>query len=96
METENVLIEAEAMITPSFASAVFSRQVPRSSQASNLTGTINRLKSIVGLTSTAPVPQTRHADINIFTVASGLLYEVGEVDGTILRLADDCSASHRS
>ena len=31
---------------------------------------------MVGLKSSAAQQATRHADINIFTVASGLLYEV--------------------
>ena len=31
---------------------------------------------MVGLSATVSKPVNRHADINIFTVASGLLYEV--------------------
>lgn len=41
---------------------------------------MGRMKQMVGLEAgdptLAPVVKTRHADINIFTVASGLLYEV--------------------
>lgn len=36
-------------------------------------GLVSKLKSLVGLKETKPA--SRHADINIFTVASGLLYE---------------------
>ncbi|WVQ78198.1 hypothetical protein IAT38_000281 [Cryptococcus sp. DSM 104549] len=37
---------------------------------------LSKMKSIVGLSTAAvSVPKSRHADINIFTVASGLLYE---------------------
>ena len=31
---------------------------------------------MIGMTSVDTTPASRHADINIFTVASGLLYEV--------------------
>jgi hypothetical protein len=39
---------------------------------SELTG---RMKEMVGLSSTRSAVVKKHADINIFTVASGLLYE---------------------
>lgn len=35
-----------------------------------------RMKEMVGLSSTPSGVAKKHADINIFTVASGLLYEV--------------------
>lgn len=39
---------------------------------------MGRMKSLVGLNPVETKPaKSRHADINIFTVASGLLYEVG-------------------
>jgi hypothetical protein len=41
--------------------------------SSKLTG---RMKEMVGLSSTPSAIAKKHADINIFTVASGLLYEV--------------------
>lgn len=34
------------------------------------------MKEMVGLAPAVTKPASRHADINIFTVASGLLYEV--------------------
>jgi hypothetical protein len=37
---------------------------------------IPRMKEMVGLAPTAPAVTKKNADINIFTVASGLLYEV--------------------
>ena len=33
--------------------------------------------------ASSPVPSNRHADINIFTVASGLLYEVTTPSSTL-------------
>ncbi|WVQ71501.1 hypothetical protein IAR50_001039 [Cryptococcus sp. DSM 104548] len=36
---------------------------------------LNRMKSMIGLAPTPAPVQKKHADINIFTVASGLLYE---------------------
>jgi UDP-glucose:glycoprotein glucosyltransferase len=39
---------------------------------------MGRMKSLVGLNHAETKPsKSRHAEINIFTVASGLLYEVG-------------------
>lgn len=38
--------------------------------------TYARMKEIVGFDATPALLERRHADINIFTVASGLLYEV--------------------
>ncbi|KAK6902778.1 hypothetical protein I203_108037 [Kwoniella mangroviensis CBS 8507] len=61
MEIADVLNEEEGKKDPeSFAGAVFSK-----------------MKSIVGLSTEviSTKPKSRHADINIFTVASGLLYE---------------------
>ncbi|WVF72342.1 hypothetical protein IAT40_007156 [Kwoniella sp. CBS 6097] len=61
MERADVLQEEEQAKRPeSFAGAVFSR-----------------MKEMVGLSTEvlSTEPKTRHADINIFTVASGLLYE---------------------
>ncbi|WVQ98589.1 hypothetical protein IAU59_005718 [Kwoniella sp. CBS 9459] len=61
MERADVLQEEEqAKQAESFAGAVFSK-----------------MKEMVGLSTEvlSTKPQTRHADINIFTVASGLLYE---------------------
>ncbi|WVQ70245.1 uncharacterized protein L199_008471 [Kwoniella botswanensis] len=61
MEKADVLNEEEGKKDPeSFAGAVFSK-----------------MKSIVGLSTEviSTKPKSRHADINIFTVASGLLYE---------------------
>ncbi|BEI94341.1 uncharacterized protein CcaverHIS019_0608000 [Cutaneotrichosporon cavernicola] len=44
--------------------------------AESLAGSIvSKLKSLVGLAPAPTKPASRHADINIFTVASGLLYE---------------------
>lgn len=37
---------------------------------------MERMKEMVGLSSTPSAVAKKHADINIFTVASGLLYEV--------------------
>lgn len=37
---------------------------------------LTRMKHLVGLDTAPVVPARKHADINIFTVASGLLYEV--------------------
>jgi hypothetical protein len=36
----------------------------------------DRMKEMVGLSSSPSAVVKKHADINIFTVASGLLYEV--------------------
>ncbi|WRT66985.1 uncharacterized protein IL334_003951 [Kwoniella shivajii] len=60
MERADVLNEDEKKEPDSFAGAVFSR-----------------MRSMVGFSSkiAAAKPKSRHADINIFTVASGLLYE---------------------
>ncbi|WVW83270.1 hypothetical protein I302_105289 [Kwoniella bestiolae CBS 10118] len=60
MEKADVLVEEERKDSESFAGAVFSK-----------------MKSMVGLSTEvlSTKPKSRHADINIFTVASGLLYE---------------------
>nr|XP_018263998.1 UDP-glucose:glycoprotein glucosyltransferase [Kwoniella dejecticola CBS 10117]OBR86156.1 UDP-glucose:glycoprotein glucosyltransferase [Kwoniella dejecticola CBS 10117] len=60
MERADVLEEEERKADESFAGAVFSK-----------------MKSMVGLSTEvlSTKPKSRHADINIFTVASGLLYE---------------------
>ncbi|WWC85342.1 uncharacterized protein L201_000205 [Kwoniella dendrophila CBS 6074] len=60
MERADVLEESRLKEPESFAGAVFSK-----------------MKSMVGLSTEvlSVKPKSRHADINIFTVASGLLYE---------------------
>jgi UDP-glucose:glycoprotein glucosyltransferase len=60
---------------------------------------MRRMKQIVGLEPAPAVSavKTRHADINIFTVASGLLYEVGwKVSEGCRRFVLTSSVLHRS
>jgi UDP-glucose:glycoprotein glucosyltransferase len=79
MEAANVLLEDAVATSPSsLASTFLSTLADRQSCYKAHDRTCYRLKSIVGLTNTETSLTTRHADINIFTVASGLLYEVGE------------------
>jgi UDP-glucose:glycoprotein glucosyltransferase len=76
MEMANVLIDHDPVQQPSYAQAVFSRSVHGIPAQTVL---MIRMKELVGLSpkpSAPAVPASRHADINIFTVASGLLYEV--------------------
>jgi UDP-glucose:glycoprotein glucosyltransferase len=71
MELEDVLLETPSSST-NMAGAVWSRYVKQ------VCGPLTcRMKELVGLpTSALAPPASKHADINIFTVASGLLYEV--------------------
>jgi hypothetical protein len=59
-----------------------------------------RVKSLVGIKSEVAVVKNRHADINIFTVASGLLYEVSlfinPIKHGMLRIANSTSVSPQS
>ena len=56
---------------------------------------VNRLKSMVGM-SVVSQPVNRHADINIFTVASGLLYEVSDLTYSFILADTRDSVSLRS
>jgi hypothetical protein len=51
-----------------------------SSACCSLSSADERMKELVGMSSTPSVlAKSKHADINIFTVASGLLYEVSRL-----------------
>lgn len=60
---------------------------------------MSSLSSMFGLAK-QPVVETNQADINIFTVASGLLYEVGSeeitiADQTYSRILDHCRKNQK-
>lgn len=76
METADVLQEAPVSVTADYAGAIWSKCVTIYLPWS-LTD-MARMKQMVGLDSmpALAVAKPKHADINIFTVASGLLYEV--------------------
>lgn len=83
MEKADVLQEAQP--STGHAGAVWSRYVvvllPRDSSADNV-----RMKQLVGVDTAPAVIKSKHADINIFTVASGLLYEVRDCAPHLLSL----------
>lgn len=79
MEVADVLQEQVVPQETSMPQAVFSRSVQPAIRPGSLSAHNRSMKQMIGLkpsSSELSAPKTKHADINIFTVASGLLYEV--------------------